>query len=53
MNPSSFMVTKETLVPARPFLNPKLSEDSELSSENVESVYISETESDYEDDSNL
>ena len=47
------MVIKETWVPARSFLNPELSENSELSPENVESVYISETESDHEDDSNL
>ena len=47
------MVIKETWVPARPFLNPELSENSELLPENVKSVYISETESDHEDDSNL
>ena len=51
MNPTSFYSNKKNRVSARPVLNPKLSEDSDLSLESDESIYISGSESDYEDNS--
>ena len=50
MNPKSFYKNKICDL-ARPFLNTELSEDSDLSSESDESIYISESESDYGDSS--
>ena len=49
MNPTSFYSNKKNRDLARPFLNPELSEDSDLSSESDKSIYISESEIDYED----
>ena len=51
MNPKSFYNNKKNRDLARPFLNTELSEDSDLSSESDESIYISENESDYGDSS--
>ena len=51
MNPTSFYSNKKNRDLARPFLNPELSEDNDLSSESDKSIYISESESDYEDSS--
>ena len=51
MNPKSFYDSKKNRDLARPFLNTELSEDSDLSSESDQSIYISESESDYEDSS--
>ena len=51
MNPTSFYSNKKDRVSSRPVLNPELSEDSDLSSVSDESIYISESESDYEDNS--
>ena len=51
MNPTSFYNKKKNRVSARPVLNPELSDGSDLSSESDESIYISESESDYEDNS--
>ena len=51
MNPTSFYSNKKNRDLARRFLNPELSEDSDLSSESDKSIYISESESDYEDSS--
>ena len=48
MNPTSFYSNKKNHVAARSFLNPELSEDSDLSSESVESIYTSESKSDNE-----
>ena len=49
MNPTSFYSNKKNRDLARPFLNPELSEDSDLSSESDKSIYICESEIDYED----
>ena len=52
MNPTSLYSNKKNRDFARSFLNPELSEDSDLSSESDKSIYIiSESESDYEDSS--
>ena len=51
MNPTKTYNNKKNRDLARPFLNTELSEDSDLSSETDESIYISESESDYEDSS--
>ena len=51
MNPTSFYSNQKNCVPARPILDPEWSEDSDLSSESDESIYISEIERDYEDNS--
>ena len=51
MNPTIFYNNKNNRVPTRPILNPELSEDSDLSSESDESIYVSESENDYDDDS--
>ena len=51
MNPTSFYSNQKNCVPARPILDPELSEDSDLSSESDESIYISENEGDYGDSS--
>ena len=48
MNLTSFYSNKKNHVPARSFLNPELSEDSDLSSESAESIYTSESKSDNE-----
>ena len=48
MNPTSFYSNKKNHVPARSFLTPELSEDSDLSSESAESIYTSESKSDNE-----
>ena len=48
MNPTSFYSNKKNHVSARSFLNPELSEDSDLSSESAESIYTSESMSDNE-----
>ena len=49
MNPTSAYSNKKNRDLAKPFLNTELFEDSDLSSESDESIYISESESDYED----
>ena len=51
MNSTSFYSNKKNRDLARPFLNPELSEDNDLSSESDKSIYISESESDYENSS--
>ena len=55
MNSKIFYSNKKIRDLERPFLNPELSEDSDLSSESDESIYIyiyiSESEKDYEDSS--
>ena len=51
MDPTIFCRNKKNCVPARSFLNLELFEDSDLSSESDEAIYISENESDYEDNS--
>ena len=51
MNPTIFYSSKKNRGLARPFLNPELSGDSNLSSESDESIHISESESNYEDSS--
>ena len=47
MNPTSFDSNKKNRDVARPFLNPELSEDSDSLSESDQSIYISESKSDY------
>ena len=51
INPTSFYSHRKNRDLARPFLNTALSEDRDLSSESDESIYISESETDYEDSS--
>ena len=51
INPTSFYSHRKNRDLARPFLNTALSEDRDLSSESDESIYISESEIDYEDSS--
>ena len=48
MNPTSAYSNKKNRDLAKPFLNTELFEDSDLSSESDESIYISESESDHE-----
>ena len=51
MNPKKIYNNKKNRDLARLFWNTELSEDSDLSSESDESIYISDSESDYEDSS--
>ena len=47
MNPTNSDSNKKNRDVARPFLNPELSEDSDWLSESDQSIYISESKSDY------
>ena len=47
MNPTSSDSNKKNRDVARPFLNPELSEDGDWLSESDQSIYISESKSDY------
>ena len=49
MNPTIFYNNKKNCAPARPFLNPELSEHSDLSSESDESIH---SESDFSESNN-